>query len=134
VFLGECLAAIEGLQGFEALVEKVRTGDLSGQSEMEAVLLFRRMGDVEINLAPQLPVGTATKKPDFRVRRGDERWTYVEVTRPDTSDAAVAAQTLLQRFQAVARVRREFSLEIFLRREPNTTEEQALLVSCPINT
>lgn len=129
VFLGECLAGIETLQGFEPLVAKVRTGDFSALSEMEAVQLFRLMGDVEIELTPELPVGRATKKPDFRVRRGGERWTYVEVARPDTSDAAVAAQRLLQRLQGVARVRREFSLEIFLRREPTPTEEQELLVA-----
>ena len=129
VLLGECLAGIETLQGFELLVEKVRTGDFSALSEMEAVQMFRLMGGVEIELAPELSVGTATKKPDFRVRRGGERWTYVEVTHPDTSDTAMAAQNLLQRLQGVARVRREFSLEIFLRREPTTTEELALLAA-----
>ena len=129
VLLGECLAGIETLQGFELLVEKVRTGDFSALSEIETVQMFRLMGGVEIELAPELSVGTATKKPDLRVRRGGERWTYVEVTHPDTSDAAMAAQDLLQRLQGVARVRREFSLEIFLRREPTTTEELALLAA-----
>lgn len=129
VFLGECLASVDTLQGFEILLEKVRTGDVSALSEMEAVHMFRRMGDVEIELAPELLVGTAIKKPDFRVRRSGERWTYVEVTKPDTSDAAVAAQELLQRLQGVARVRREFYMEIFLRREPTTTEEQAILTA-----
>jgi hypothetical protein len=129
VFLGECLAAIENLQGLELLVEKVRTGDFSVLSEMEAVRMFRLMGGVEIELAPELPVGTSTKKPDFRVRRAGERWTYVEVTHPDTSDAAVAARELLQRLQGVVRVRREFSVEIFLRREPTISEEQALLAA-----
>ena len=129
VFLGECLAAIENLQGFELLVEKVRSDDFSALSEMEAVRMFRLMGGVEIELAPELPVGAATKKPDFRVRRAGECWTYVEVTHPDVSDAAIAAQELLLRLQGVARVRREFSLEIFLRREPTTTEEQAILAA-----
>ena len=52
VFLGECLAAIENLQGFELLVEKVRSDDFSALSEMEAVRMFRLMGGVEIELAP----------------------------------------------------------------------------------
>src|SRR6266446_8838488 len=26
-------------------------------------------------------VGARTRRPDFRIRRGDESWTYVEVTR-----------------------------------------------------
>ena len=128
-FIGECLAAIEDLQGFESLAEKVRRNDTSALSEMEAVRLFRLMGDVEIELEPTLPVGAATKKPDFRARRADERWTYIEVTHPDVSDSAVAAQKLLLRLQGVAAIRREFSMEIFLRREPTTTEEQTILAA-----
>jgi hypothetical protein len=128
-FIGECLAAIEDLQGFKILVEKVRQNDSSALAEMEAVRMFRLMRGVEIELAPALPVGAATKKPDFRVRRADERWTYIEVTRPDVSEAAVATQKLLLRLQGVAAVRREFSMEIFLRREPTTTEEQAILAA-----
>ena len=123
VFIGECLAAIEDLQGFEQLIEKVRRNDSSALSEMEAVRMFRLMSGVEIELAPALTVGAATKKPDFRVRRANERWTYIEVTHPNVSDAAVAAQKLLLRLQGVAAVRREFSMEIFLRREPTTSEE-----------
>jgi hypothetical protein len=129
VLLGECLAGVDTLHGFEILLDKVRTGDDSGLSEMEAIRMFRRMGDLEIELAPELLVGTAKKKPDFRVRRSGERWTYVEVTKPDTSDAAAAAQKLLQRLQDVMRVRREFSMEIFLRREPTMTEEKAILTA-----
>jgi hypothetical protein len=129
VLLGECLAGIENLQGFDLLIEKIRAGDISAQSEIEAVYLFRLIDDVEIELAPDLLVGTAMKKPDFRVRRGREPWTYVEVTRPDISEEAVAAQNLLQRLLDVVRVRREFSLEIFLRREPTAIEEQDLLLA-----
>jgi hypothetical protein len=129
ILLGECLAAVEPLHGFNVLVDKVRRGDFSALSEMEAVRMFKLIGDVEIELAPELLVASVAKKPDFRVRRAGERWTYVEVTRPDTSDAAVAAQELLQRLQGVKRVRREFSLEIFLRREPAPTEEPALLAA-----
>lgn len=129
VFLGECLAAVEGLQGCGRLIEKVRHNDFSALSEMEAVRMFRLMGDVEIELEPALRVGEATKKPDFRVRRADERWTYVEVTHPDVSVSAVAAQTLLKRLQGVVAIRREFSMEIFVRCEPSTTEEKAILAA-----
>jgi len=127
VLLGECFAAIENLQGFEILVEKFRAEDYSALSEMEAVRMFHLMGGVEIELAPELTVEVSTKTPDFRVRRAGDRWTYVEVTRPDTSDAAEAAQQLLGRLQSVVKVRRAFSLEIFLRREPTATEEDVLL-------
>ena len=129
ILLGECLSAIETLRGFNVLVDKIRHGDVSAISEMEAVRMFQLIGNVEIELAPDLPVGAVTKKPDFRVRRPGERWTYVEVTRPDTSEAAVSAQDLLGRLQSVVRVRRPFSMELFLRREPTTAEESSLLAA-----
>jgi hypothetical protein len=127
VLLGECLGAIETLPGFGVLVQKIRNSDASTWAELEAVWMFRRIGDVEIELAPDLAVSAAVKKPDFRVRRASERWTYVEVTRPEVSDEAVAAQELLRRLHEVAAVRRAFSMEIFLRREPTASEEGTLL-------
>lgn len=129
ILLGECLSAVETLHGFDVLVDKIRHGDVSALSEIEAVRMFQLIGNVEIELAPDLPIGVVTKKPDFRVRRPGERWTYVEVTRPDTSEAATAAQDLLKRLQGVVRVRRQFSMELFLRREPNAVEESSLLAT-----
>jgi hypothetical protein len=129
VLLGECLVAIENIKGFDFLVEKVRANDFSALAEMEAVRMFHLMGGVEIELEPDLVVGISTKKPDFRVRRAGERWTYVEVTRPDTSETVEDARKLLKRLQSVANVKREFSLEIFLRRDPNATDEKALLLA-----
>jgi hypothetical protein len=129
ILLGECLASIEALHGFDVLVDKVTRDDSSALSEMKALRMFKLMGEVEIELAPDLRVADAMKKPDFRVRRPGERWTYIEVTRPDISDAAVAAQELLHRLNSVKQVRREFSLEIFLRREPDPNEEGALLAA-----
>jgi hypothetical protein len=96
---------------------------------MKAVRMFKLMGEVEIELAPELRVADSIRRPDFRVRRSGERWTYVEVTRPDTSDAAIAAQAFLHRLNSVKDVRREFSLEIFLRCEPAPHEEAALLAA-----
>jgi hypothetical protein len=129
VFLGECLQATELLDGFDVLLAKVRVDDVSVLSELEAVKLFVAMGGVEIGLAPELPVGNAIKRPDFRVRRLGERWTYVEVTRPDMSVASVAAQDLLQRFLVVTQVSRSFSMEFFLRSEPTSVEEGQLLAA-----
>lgn len=79
ILFGECLAAIEDLHGFDVLVDKVIRGDSSALSEMKAVRMFKLMGDVEIELAPDLRVAGSMKKPDFRVRRPGERWTYIEV-------------------------------------------------------
>lgn len=127
IFLGECLQAVEALHGFDVILAKVRADDPSVVSEIAAVRLFTLAGDVEIELAPELPVGHSIKRPDFRVRRPGERWTYIEVTRPDTSEAAKSAQELLQRLQGVTQIRRTFSMEIFLRREPTPSEEDRLL-------
>jgi hypothetical protein len=127
VHLGQCLVAVEDLDGADVLVSKIRSGDLSALSELEAIWMFSEVPNVEIELAPDLRVGSSVKKPDFRIRRRGERWTFVEVTRPDMSDAAQAAQQLLQRLNDVMLVARAFSMEIFLRRNPDQSEEKSLL-------
>ena len=127
VHLGQCLLAIEGLSGADILFAKIRAGDPSALSELEAVWMFSEVPGVDIELAPDLFVDASVKKPDFRIRRPGERWTYVEVTRPDMSDAAQAAQKLLWRLNKVCHVSRSFFMEIFLRRTPEQSEEQFLL-------
>jgi hypothetical protein len=128
VLLGECLAAIENLNGYKILVNKYLANDFSALSEMKAIRMFDLMGEVEIELEPNLKVGDTTKKPDFRVRRnGESTWTYVEVTCPDTSKSKKSADKLLTRLQSVKNVRRDFSMEIFLRCIPNIDEESEIL-------
>ena len=125
--VSQCLLAAEGLNGADILFAKIRSGDPSAISELEAVWMFSEVSGVDIELAPDLSVDTSVKKPDFRIRRSGERWTYVEVTRPDMSEAAQGAQKLLWRLNSVCQVSRSFSMEIFLRRHPEQSEEQSLL-------
>jgi len=80
-----------------------------------------------IELGPITQVGTHDRKPDFRLQRDDEPWTYVEVTQPDVAEAQMRAQSMLNRLaDLVQPIKKSFSLEVFLRREPTDSEIIAL--------
>src|SRR5438128_3819670 len=92
VTVGQMLSSLEGVSGKEELIEKLRTGDFSAFAELTAVHLIQsREPHAMIELGPVTQVGTHVRKPDFRLRREDEPWTYVEVTQPDVAEAQMRA-------------------------------------------
>jgi hypothetical protein len=78
-------------------------------------------------LGPTATVAGRERKPDFRIRVGNEPWTYVEITRPDTSDAKEQLEAICETLSGVLDVvKGEYALEVFLRREPTETEANEL--------
>jgi hypothetical protein len=76
--------------------------------------------DVQLELEPIVTVGARERKSDFRVRVDAEPWTYVEVTRPDTSEEKARIEALSKTLCSVlADVEGEYALEVFLQREPS---------------
>ncbi len=73
-------------------------------------------------IEPDTTVGDRRKRPDFRIRRYDNPWLYVEVARPDTADAQKALESKRQLFSSVLSILRRFALQIYLRREPSDDE------------
>jgi hypothetical protein len=67
------------------------------------------------------------------VKLGETDWVYVEVTQADTSQASKRANELLQEIaDAVVMVRRNFALEVFLRREPTADEVAEVIRRIPV--
>ncbi len=125
---GQMLASIEGVSETDELIEKLRSGDPSAFAELNAVHLIRSSepGAV-VELGPLAKVGDRNRKPDFRVRRDGEQWTYVEVTQPDVAEATIHAHAILQQIaNLVQPIKKGFALEVFLRREPSDTEMNLL--------
>jgi hypothetical protein len=128
VMYGRLLASVEGLVGAELLVRKLLAGRADALSELKAAYLLKS-GDpvVQLELESPVTVGRRERKPDLRVRASDEPWTYVEVTRPDTSEEGVQVQNLLDTLSRVLDVvPGRYSLEVFLRRQPEESEISAL--------
>jgi hypothetical protein len=134
VTAGQVLAGLDGVTGTEQSIERMRQGDDSAFAELTAIHLIRS-GEAEaiVEMDPLVQVGTRQRKPDFRLRLGDdERWTYVEVTQPDVAEAQTRAQAVLNRFaDLVQPIKRSFALEIFFRREPTEAEINALAELVP---
>jgi hypothetical protein len=120
---GRLLRSVEDLENAEDLYKKLRGGKETIWAELQAAYLLRMNDNVTLKLEPAVSVGSRTRRPDFRVRMGDEPWTYVEVTRPDTSEdrkrVEAFAPTL---FGVLNSVPGEYALEVFLRRQPTEAE------------
>ena len=128
VAMGERLSALEGLAGSERLVEKIRRHDVSAEAELEAIYLVRYAQYVEVELEP--PVGG--RLADFLAREEGGTSVYVEVTFPDWAKATERAQTVLRRVaELVHRIKKTFTLEVFLRREPDDEELNGILAAVP---
>lgn len=128
VTAGQMIANLDGVLGAVELIERLRSGGGSAMSELTAVHLIRS-GEPKatIELGPIARVGQGNRKPDFRLRREADPWTYVEVTQPDVAEAQMRAEAILNRLaDLVQPIRKSFSLEVFLRREPTDSELNAL--------
>jgi hypothetical protein len=128
VMYGRLLASIEGLPGADGLLRKLKAGRPDALAELKAAYLLKSdEADTKFDLEPKAIIGSKERKPDFRVTVGGEPWTYVEVTRPDTSEEAVRVRNLIETLVKVLdAVPGEYSLEAFLKQQPDSSEVSAL--------
>jgi len=130
VAMGQQLVFIEDVPEPQRLIDKLRDRDRSASAELRAIYLLRSREPTRVELEPAVSVSGRDRKCDFRIQRQSEPWTYVEVTQPDTSDAQARVESLLGSITAIVQaIKKQFALEVFLRREPNTDETDPLLVS-----
>jgi hypothetical protein len=129
VSMGGRLSVLDAVEGQERLVRRLKQHDASAEAELTAMhLLHSRNRTAEIELEPDVVAGKSIRKADFRIRVPGEDWTYVEVTRPNISEAAERIRAILDRItDVVLEVKREFALEVFFRREPEDEEVEPLL-------
>jgi hypothetical protein len=133
VTAGQQLACLDGAGGIEELVGKLQANDASAFAELTAAHLVRSQNqNSDLELGPIVQVENRRRKPDFRIRRGNEPWTYVEVTQPDIAEAQKKAQAVLSRLaDLVVPIHRSFGLEVFLRLEPTDEEIDRLASVIP---
>jgi len=126
VSMGGRLTALEAVEDATKLVAKLKKHDISAESELTAMhLLYVRNKKAEIEYEPN---GRNGRKVDFRIRIADKDWTYVEVTRPNISEARERLTSILERITSlVGEIRRQFALEVYFRREPDDQEIEGLL-------
>jgi len=130
VSMGGRLGVLDAIEGAERLAKKLQQHDASAEAELTAMhLLHSRNRTAEIELEPDVVAGESVRRADFRIRAPGETWTYAEVTRPNISEARERLTAILDRITAlVLQVKREYAVEVFLRREPEDDEIEPLLV------
>ena len=118
------LASLEGLAESERLVKQIRRKDSSADAELTAIYLFRSSDPLtECELYPTV----GSRKADFRLRKGSELWTTVEVRQALASKERNRIQAILRRLtDALRNIDAQFVLELQFRREPMDDEISAL--------
>jgi hypothetical protein len=114
--LGRALSRFRDSPGIGELIRKLRAGDLSPWAELSAAYLCAGEDrSVEVEFGVRIATGTV---PDFRLRRGGEPWTWVEVSAPGFSDAAKEVMKVMEQLGALlVRVPQGKFAEIFIRRD-----------------
>lgn len=126
--MGERLTTLEAVNNAGKLIAKLKKHDTSAEAELTAMhLLHVRNNKAEVEYEPGSRNG---RKVDFRIRVTGKDWTYIEVTRPNISEAIERLTAILSRITGLVReIKREFALEVFFRREPDDDEVEGLLDS-----
>lgn len=85
--------------------------------------------DSSVELEPVVPVaGRPDRKGDFRIRRNDDPWTYVEVSAIDQTTTERETLRLLKRLgEPVHSMSGSFAVELFFRGLPDEDEVDAIL-------
>lgn len=103
--------------------------DPAAESELTAIYLLRgERPDVSLEIGPTVAVGDREKRPDFRIRRGTEPWTYVEVTQLRESQPSARTRQMLGRIgRSIISIERTFIVEVILDREPLEGEDEEIV-------
>ncbi len=124
ITMGLRLSVLDGIAQSQKLVEFLRRNDQNAAAELSAIYLF---GSRDPSLCIELQPEVGSRKADFRVRRGTEPWTTVEVTQPGISNEKRKVHTVLRAFVGtLAAVDGHFSLQVILRRKPTAQELSVL--------
>jgi hypothetical protein len=126
--LGEQLSVLDRATGCDRLIEKLRDHELSARAELTAI--HRTAGgtpEVRVECEPTVTIGGRVKRPDFRLARDNEPWTYVEVTRPNPANAQ---QQLVEAMNELAgllnTVTGTYTAEVFFHRHARIRELHAV--------
>jgi hypothetical protein len=132
VMLGQLLESLGSAPNAGHLLDKVRDGLPDARAELVAIHLVRAgVPDLELEIEPAVIVGSRNRKPDFRVRKAGQDWTYAEVTQANISRAQADVRGSMEWIAGlVDTLTGTFAVEVFLKREP--TPDEVDLISAQI--
>ncbi len=124
VGVGQQLKSLQRVRNPAGLLARLRNKETSALAELAAIhSVIGATHDIEVELGPDVDVKGRPRKPDFRVHRDAEPWTYVEVSRPSTSEERRRLTAIMDRIVTLlSAVEGRYALEVYLRREPTAEE------------
>lgn len=127
--MGVFLSQLDGLKNTNKIIEKLKQEDHSVVAELHALSLLLTAGNFDVEIEPDVTVGTKTKNPDFVLKAMNEPSIYVEVTKPDNSELFNDTTEFLDNLMnTTSQIQSPFDLEVYFLREPSA-EEKATMVS-----
>ena len=122
IMLAQMLEALDNSANASILLRKIGENDQDAWAELCSIYILRSgRSTVEIEVEPQIKVRSRNPRPDFRARIENDPWAYVEVTQPSrNSIEQTRIRQGMDRFiHMAAELQGSFSVEIFLRRDPD---------------
>jgi hypothetical protein len=127
IVLGRQLRALEESSGCGVLMNKLRAREPSASAELDAIWLASHDQKVELECEPEVEISGRLRKPDFRLRRDAESWSYIEVTQPNRSAAELSIRAALHALAGLIETTTgTYSAEIFFLRLPEPVELAAV--------
>lgn len=97
IVLGICAKVLPGATNTASLLEKLKRREPSAIAEVKALALCVRHPDIQAEVEPLVkrPGRPHPRCPDFRIRKGSDAWTYVEVSAPNAGKFRTSLETHL---------------------------------------
>ncbi len=124
VALGHRLDSLSGVANSEPLLTKIRNRDVDAKAELTALHLLRFGNpNLQVELEPTVTANGRRPRPDFRIAPHGGDWLYVEIKHPHASQAQTAVSLGLSQLTGLVNgCVGSFALEVFLRRDPTSSE------------
>ena len=124
VLLGIELQALKNVQNAEKIERALRNGETNAHSELTTLFLLRNgAAGSEAFYEPAIELGSSGKKADWKVRLPGEPWVFVEVARPQSSEAMAELLAKMNRIgDIVEGLDFGDAVEMYFRREPHQAE------------
>ena len=127
VVMGEMLKIIKSCKGANNLIDKLKNDDRSAKSEIESIFIVSP-SEIDVEIEPEVSIRNTKRMPDFRIKKNNQDWVYVEVTSPNTSERNVLIQVIMNQITCnIETLQESTSVDILLDRDPSAEEIEQII-------
>ena len=126
--LGRIISILEGHQGFDTIIEKIRKDQ---ELDLARTAAFYIKEGLDVEIEPEIKVGEKTKVPDLKVKFGKTP-VYFEAYKPSSSQKyrSLLSNSTRIALQVLEDIVDGINFQIYLVREPSNIEVENLVNAC----